>query len=71
MASKSALPTPTITMESGVSEALTIVLIVSCISVITPSVMTSSTKYSCVGPPCAERAVVSAIEMNSEKFVGP
>ena len=47
MAEKSALPTPTIMMDMGSLEALTMALMVSAISDITPSVNISRMKYCC------------------------
>lgn len=47
MALKSAPPTPTMMIDMGSLEALTIACLVSSRSVITPSVMIKSTKYCC------------------------
>lgn len=47
MAEKSALPTPTIMMDMGSLEALTMALMVSAMSDITPSVNISRMKYCC------------------------
>ena len=49
MAPKSAAPTPMMMMDMGRREALTTAVSVWSMSVITPSVMMSRTKYCCEG----------------------
>jgi hypothetical protein len=72
MLSKLACPTPTITIERGRSEPLTIWSMVAYRSLITPSVMIIKIWYCWLYADDSQHSALSLIELIiSAKFVGP